>query len=273
MATDVIVPSQLLADLAGEERDLDAIVAPRSDADWRRPTPAAGWDVRDQITHLAWVEEAARLAAAEPDAFAERVVTPARTAPDFEARQMARGRALSGPEVLEWWRRERAAALAALTDLDPAARLPWFGPSMSLRSFVTARIMETWAHGQDVVDALGVERAPTDRLRHVAHIGVSTRGWSYAVRGLPASEAPVLVELDAPSGATWRWGPEDAEDRVRGPAVDFCLVVTQRRHWKETALSVHGAAATEWLGMAQAFAGPPTEVVPGRGPQRGREQA
>jgi uncharacterized protein (TIGR03084 family) len=130
---------------------------------------------------------------------------------------------------------------------------------MSARSFATARIMETWAHGQDVLDALGRTRRPTDRLRHVAHLGVSTRGWSYAIRGRPIPEVDVRVELAAPSGGTWSWGEPDSVDRVSGPAEDFCLVVTQRRHVDDTTLQVEGATATEWMAIAQAFAGPPMD--------------
>jgi uncharacterized protein (TIGR03084 family) len=130
---------------------------------------------------------------------------------------------------------------------------------MSARSFVTARLMETWAHGQDVVDALGAERAPTERLRHVAHIGVGARPFSYAANRREMPDAGIRVELLAPSGETWTWGPEGAVDTVRGPALDFCLLVTQRRHRDDVALMVEGSAADEWLDIAQAFAGPPGE--------------
>jgi uncharacterized protein (TIGR03084 family) len=148
--------------------------------------------------------------------------------------------------------------LAVFAPLGAKDRIPWFGPSMSALSFATARLMETWSHGQDIATALGVTIAPTDRLRHVAHIGVTTRGWSYANRGRTAPEVPVRVELDAPSGAVWTWGPDDAVDRVSGSALDFCLVVTQRLPVESTALRAEGPAATEWMSIAQAFAGPPT---------------
>jgi uncharacterized protein (TIGR03084 family) len=128
---------------------------------------------------------------------------------------------------------------------------------MSVASSLTARIMETWAHGQDIADAVGVRREPTDRLRHVAHIGVGARPFSYAANKQPVPAQPVRVELIAPSGATWTWGPADAADRVTGPALDFCLVVTQRRHRSDTAVEAAGAAADEWLSIAQSFAGPP----------------
>jgi uncharacterized protein (TIGR03084 family) len=267
MPADAATALALLADLAAEEDDLDAVVAGLTEDQWRTPTPAAGWDVRDEITHLGWVEESARLAAADPDAFAKRFLEPALSDPDFEAKQMQRGRDLPGPEVLAWWRRERGAAMDALTAVaksDPNARLPWFGPPMSLVAFTTARLMETWAHGQDVVDGLGMAREATPRLRHVCELGVRTRGWSYRVHGVEPDETPVLVRLTGPGGEVWQWGDAAAADRIDGPALDFALVVTQRRHWRETALAVQGQAAADWLDIAQAFAGRPTQAEPGR---------
>jgi len=131
-------------------------------------------------------------------------------------------------------------------------------------SFGTARLMETWAHGQDIADALGVRRTPTDRLRHIAHLGVVTRGFSYTVRGREPSQAPVYVALTAPSGGEWTWGEASAADRVSGPALDFCLLVTQRRMLDELDLTVIGDAAAEWMAIAQAFAGGPTDTDPSR---------
>jgi uncharacterized protein (TIGR03084 family) len=130
---------------------------------------------------------------------------------------------------------------------------------MSPMSFATARLMETWAHGQDIADAWRIRRIPTDRLRHICHLGVRTRGFSYAVRGEPAPEGPVTVVLRAPSGAEWAFGPVDGVDRVEGPALDFCLVVTQRRHLADVDLRVTGSAE-DWLAKAQAFAGAPTST-------------
>jgi len=147
----------------------------------------------------------------------------------------------------------------ALEARDPKGRIPWFGPTMSARSKATARIMETWAHGQDVVDTLGIERKQTDRLKHVAHIGVITFGWSHMNRGLDVPHVAVRVELDGPSGDLWTWGPEDADQSVKGPAQDFCLVVIQRRHVDDTQLEVTGDTACDWMLKAQAFAGPPTD--------------
>ncbi|GGO75102.1 hypothetical protein GCM10012289_49340 [Nonomuraea cavernae] len=147
--------------------------------------------------------------------------------------------------------------------------MPWYGPDMSAVSFVTARLMETWAHGQDVADALGVTREPTARLRHVAMIGFRAMPYGFAVRGLPAPEDPVRVELTTPGGEPWTAGPAGAADVVRGPMLDFCLLVTQRVHLADTALQITGATARAWMEIAQAFAGPPGE---GRAPRSGTDR-
>ena len=160
-----------------------------------------------------------------------------------------------GAQLLDWFEVARADLLNTFRNLDPRARLPWFGPPMSAASSLTARIMETWAHTQDIADALGVTREPTSRLRHVAHIGVGARAFSYAVHGQALPGTPVLVELEGPDGTPWTWGPPGATDRVSGPALDFCLLVTQRRHRDDLALVIEGPAATEWMSIAQAFAG------------------
>jgi uncharacterized protein (TIGR03084 family) len=128
---------------------------------------------------------------------------------------------------------------------------------MSPASFATARLREYWAHGQDVADGLGVTRTPTARLRHICHIGYRTRGFSYVNRGLEPPSADVRLELTAPDGTTWTYGDDSAPDRVTGPALDFCLLVTQRRHRDDVDVAAHGAAADEWLSIAQAYAGPP----------------
>jgi uncharacterized protein (TIGR03084 family) len=138
---------------------------------------------------------------------------------------------------------------------------------MSLASFASARLMEAWAHGQDVVDALGASRAPTDRLRHIAHIGVRTRAFSYTVRGLQPPSDPVGVELVSPSGEAWTWEADVSVDLVRGSALGFCLVVTQRRHLDDTDVVAKGKMAQEWMAIAQAFAGSPgTGRRPGQFP-------
>ncbi|MDR3649635.1 MAG: TIGR03084 family metal-binding protein, partial [Acidimicrobiales bacterium] len=168
-----------------------------------------------------------------------------------------------GLGVLAWWRDARRQMVEAARTLDARDRVPWFGPPMGALSFVSARLMETWAHGQDVADALGVTRVPTARLRHVAHLGVRARPFSYVVHGLDVPAEAVRVELTGPAGELWEWDTDAVSGFVRGPALDFCLVVTQRRNIADTALTVQGPAASQWLAIAQAFAGPPG---PGRVP-------
>jgi uncharacterized protein (TIGR03084 family) len=177
---------------------------------------------------------------------------------------VAPGRSMTGVELLAQWRADRTSLLALARTVDPSARIPWYGPAMGARSFITARLMETWAHGQDVADALGVARVPAGRLRHVAHIGVRARPFSYLINGKALPEAPVHVALTAPDGSLWEWDAP-AADSVRGDALDFCLVVTQRRHLDDTSLQISGDAAIEWMSIAQAFAGEPGNGrVPGQ---------
>jgi uncharacterized protein (TIGR03084 family) len=247
----------LIEDLAAETNVLWQILDPLGDAGWRQPTPALGWTIADQVSHLAYFDQVAIMSAIDPDEFAaevSRLTADGVVDPDTIAR---RYHDMGPAELSDWFTRVRNDLLAVFGGLDPAMRVPWFGPSMSVASSLTARLMETWAHGQDIADTVGVQRAPTHRLRHVAHIGVGARAFSYAAHRLPMPAEPVLVELVAPSGELWTWGPADAANRVTGPALDFCLLVTQRRHRADTAVLAQGPAADQWLTIAQAFAGPP----------------
>lgn len=247
----------LAEDLAAESADLRGLLAPLSEPDWSRSTPAPGWTVADQVSHLAHFDDVAVRSATEPEAFAaelERIDAAGGIDPDAVA---VAYRHLSGADLLPWFDAARARLVEVFAHLDPSLRVPWFGPSMSAASSLTARIMETWAHGQDVADTLGVTRTPTARLRHVAHIGVGARAFSFAAHGRDLPADPIRVELAAPDGGTWTWGPEDATDRVTGPAPAFCLAVTQRRHRDDVDLTIDGAAATAWMEIAQAFAGKP----------------
>jgi uncharacterized protein (TIGR03084 family) len=258
----------LLADLRAETRVLEDMLAPLDDREWELPTPALGWAIRDQVSHLAYFDEAATLAATDAQRFRAEAAAVLALGPQFPDEVVRRCHDMPPRQLLAWFAAARAGFLAALGGLDPAARLPWYGPDMSAVTLVTARVMETWAHGQDVADALGVTRAATARLRHVAHLGVATLGFAFTLHGRPVPQAPVRVELAAPDGGTWTWGPPGVPDRVSGPALDFCLVVTQRRNPADTALRVDGPVAAEWISIAQAFAGAPGT---GRPPQH-REQ-
>ena len=249
MATDL---TPLLADLRAEQADLRRLVEP---ADLAAPTPAEGWDVRDTVAHLAGFDVEGLEAATRPERFLAELPAVAADIDGFMARQLAARRGLSREELLADWQGGFDAMVDAFSDLPAGTKVPWYGPPMSPASFATARLMEYWAHGQDVADGLGVERTATARLRHVCHLGVRTRGFSYVNRGLEPPATPVAVELQAPDGSTWSFG--EGSERVTGTALDFCLLVTQRRHRDDTGLVATGPAAEEWLRIAQCFAGPP----------------
>jgi uncharacterized protein (TIGR03084 family) len=258
-------PTSVLDDLREESEELDRLVAGADARRWALPTPAPGWTVAHQIAHLAWTDRSALLAVTDADGF-HVLVEKALAAPGSFVDEGAEEGAALPPDVLvARWREGRTALEEALRAAPPKARFPWYGPPMSAASMATARLMETWAHGQDVADALGVVRPPTDRLRHVAWLGVRTRDFAFGVRGLTPPGDPFRVELRAPSGAVWTYGPDDAGQRVTGPALDFCLLVTQRAHRDDLALRADGPDADRWLDIAQAFAGPPGSGRPRRG--------
>ena len=251
---------QIIADLTWELETLDRLVSGLDPDSWNRATYCDDWTIKDVISHLAYFDHTARLAATDADAFNNHLVEAfgkIKSMDEVAGISLAQGRAMTVAELLDWWRKERTLKIQALAGLDPKDRLPWYGPPMSARSFATARIMETWAHGQDIYDALKITRPASPGLKHIAHLGVTTFGWSFANRQMDIPQAPVRVTLTAPSGEIWTWGEETAKDRVTGPAEDFCLVVTQRRHVDDTAMETEGDTARQWMIYAQCFAGPP----------------
>ena len=249
--------SAVLADLGAECADLDTLVAALPAPAWATATPAQGWTIAHQIAHLAWTDEIACVAATDADRFQAELEAALPRVATFTDEAAAEGAAQPPADILARWRAGRSALVEALRSLPDGAKIPWFGPPMGAVSMATARLMETWAHGLDVADALGTAREPTDRLRHVAHIGVRARDFAFAVHGRPAPADQFRVELTSPSGDVWSWGPADAAQRVSGPALDFCLLVTRRRNRADLAVQAAGADADAWLDIAQAFAGPP----------------
>ena len=247
---------QICNDLRDECDGLDNLVAPLGETQWNLITPFMGWSIKTQIAHLAYFDSKARLAVTDPGAF-KNYLEQVYASPKKYRESQRKIRIQSPADVLDFWRRERKALAVSLETLNPKDRLSWYGPPLSALSFVTARLMETWAHGQDVADTLGIERVSTDRLRHVCHLGVSTFGWSYANRGIKVPDIAFRVELTGPSQKVWTWGPADADQSICGTAEDFCLVVVQRRHVEDTNLKITGDAMHEWMLIAQAFAGPP----------------
>jgi uncharacterized protein (TIGR03084 family) len=256
------VLQQVLADLAAEGDRLEALVRDLDDAGWHTPTPAPGWDVATQVAHLAWTDEVALKAANDKEAWDE-VVLGAIADPegfvDTEAHRVA-----SEDGLLDRWRASRTALHDALTSYPIGQKMPWFGPPMSAASMATARLMETWAHSLDVHDGLGVPVVDTDRIRHVAHLGVRTRDFAFAVHGLEPPGEEFRIDLVSPGEDVWSWGPEDAAQTLTGSAGDFCRLVTQRIHRADTDLVATGPDVDRWLDIAQAFAGQPGE---GRAPR------
>jgi uncharacterized protein (TIGR03084 family) len=219
--------TDLVDDLAAEQDALVAVLEGIEPDDWFRPTPAWSWDVRDTVAHLADTDELAVDTCSDGPRALAKVAEGCASSEDLTLLGVLRGRGRSGVEVLAWWMRAQIAERDVLRALDPQMRVPW-GLGMRPPSFVTARLMETWAHSLDVHDALGLEPVDTDRLRHIAWIGVKALPYACSVVGVAPPEGPLRVELTLPSGAAWTFGPADAPDRVTGPASEFCRVFVQR---------------------------------------------
>jgi uncharacterized protein (TIGR03084 family) len=253
--------NETAGDLLAEYRDLDALCATLSPADWRRASAFYGWTAWDEIAHLCYFDETALASVRDPQRFAREAAVLGERTRREEISAIARESFghLDGPALLAHWRPRYQALVAALAPLDPKARLDWYGPTMSARSFATARLMETWAHGQDIWDVMRRRRPATPRLKHIAHLGVTTFAWTFVNRGLPAPQVAPYVQLQAPGGAVWTWGDPACAHSVRGSAEDFCLVVTQRRHVDDTALRYSEGPVAQWLAIAQCFAGPPAD--------------
>lgn len=249
---------QLVEDLAAEQAAIEKVLLEMPESAWGLRTHAPGWLTRDQVAHLAFFDEKAAFAINDADGFrAEVVRLQSGELGNIEQAYIEKNRAMNPAGVLAWWQKASSDLIRAARPLDAKARMPWYGPDMSAASFITARLMETWSHGLDVVDVVGIARPDTDRLQHVATLGFRTRGYSYLTRGMTPPPDPIYVELTSPSGAKWEFGEPGAANRVSGTATDFCRVVTQRRHLADTSLVVEGPAAQEWMSIAQAFAGPP----------------
>jgi uncharacterized protein (TIGR03084 family) len=249
--------SQIVDDLRAESDEVDALVAALPDDGWTAPTPAAGWTIAHQIGHLLWTDRGALMSVTDDVGFADVVKSALDDPIGFVNTAADELAAVAPAELLADWRATRSRLHDALLTVDDGRKLPWFGPPMSGPSMATARLMETWAHGLDVADALGVTRPATARLRSIAHIGVRTRDFAFVINGLQPPGEPFQVELRAPDDSTWTWGPDGASQRVTGSAEDFCFLVTQRRPLRELDITAEGDDAARWLPIAQAFAGPP----------------
>lgn len=245
---------EILADLQAEQEDLDRFLASLTDAQWDLPSPAEGWTLRDSVSHIAHIDEVAvRLLHGDNRPLEEA----AKAGFGFTNMGPQRGRSMKPSEVLSWWREARGVMIVELSKCDPKERIPWFAMPMGARAFATARLMETWAHGLDCFDAGGAVPEDTDRLRHVALLADMTRPFAYRVNGLTFPGEPLRLELVLPSGSPWAQGPEDAKDRIRGQAGEFCRVAVRRRHWQDMNLEIEGDEARRFVEIVQTYAGPP----------------
>lgn len=247
----------VLDDLAAESIQLDTWVSGLDAAGWATVTTPEGWTVAHQIAHLHWTDDTSVMAMTDKAAF-DASIEAAMVDPLGHVDKVADELAAIPPiELLAAWREGRGALAHALRAVPEGQKIPWFGPPMSPTSMATARIMETWAHAHDVAEAIGVEVPRSDRVKHVCHLGVRTRGFAYLMRGETDPGVDVRVELTAPSGEVWTWGPEDATERVTGDAWDFALLATRRRHRSDVDVRAEGEHADHWLDIVQAFAGLP----------------
>lgn len=249
--------TELAADLLDETAALRAMLVDLDDAAWHAVTPATPWRVLDQVAHLAAFDERQRLAVAAPAGFAALVADE--VGEGIDVVELVRGEVahLTPAEVLAWFDRIRPEMVEALLAAPDGTRIAWYGPPMGVASALTARLMETWAHGVDVADTVGVALASTDRLRHVAQLAHRAIPFAFAAHRTPLPDEGIAFELEVPGGSTLLVGELSARARVSGPLLDLCLLAVQRRAIEDLDLRADGAAAAAWCQVAQAFAGPP----------------
>jgi uncharacterized protein (TIGR03084 family) len=247
----------LRLDLAAESEELFAVLERLSEAGWKTATKCVPWTIKDQVSHLAWNDEATVFALTEPERFLEAKPNTMEGIQQMVDQVIADHHDRTGEDLLTWFRNARSDMLDAFAGRDPRARMPWYGPEMSLVSKLTARFMETWAHGYDVLEALGIDARPTDRARHVVFLGLQALPNTFSTRGLHVPTDPIRIEAVSPSGELLHFGHPDAINVVRGPLQELALVVTQRLHVGDTSITANGPVAIQWLSIAQAFAGPP----------------
>ena len=249
-------------DLLAEYRELASLCDTLTPSQWLMRSAFYDWTPWDEIAHLCYFDQTGLQSATDPERFAhDAQLLNQRMLSGESISAVARERygSLNGANLLAYWRTLHERLVDALAQLDPKSRLAWYGPPMSARSFASARLMETWAHGQDIWDVARLRRAQTVRLKHIAHLGVTTFRWTFINRKLDVPPNQPYVELSAPGAGVWTWNDPCTENFVRGSAEDFCLLVTQRRHLEDIALEFNGEAVKQWLSMAQCFAGPPAD--------------
>jgi uncharacterized protein (TIGR03084 family) len=253
---------QQITDFRDEVAELSRLLKQLRNDDWSRATLFKGWTINDVILHLYASDYVAAASVRSPDEYAQLrgdMQQKRRSGLSMIEESRLRFPDLKGNALFKLWELQANELCSLLSQRDPQERLSWSGPDMSVRMFVTARQMETWAHGQEIYDVMGVERVSHDRIKNIVTIGVKTFGWSFANRGLDIPTEVPRIELIGPSGDVWTWNSEASENLIQGSAVEFCQVTTQVRNIEDTELSVRGDVATKWMQIAQCFAGPPVD--------------
>ncbi|HEX6869468.1 MAG TPA: TIGR03084 family metal-binding protein [Micromonosporaceae bacterium] len=253
----------VISALVADGNDLDHLVAGLDASQWNKQTPADGWTIKHQIAHLSATFRLAATAAGNPDAFE---ALASRLSNNFNANvdsALAPYLAADPDVLLERWRIERDAAERELGAVPAGKMVPWLVRPMPAPILAMAGMMELFGHGQDIADALGVQRQPTNRLRYLCGFAVRVWDFGYLARGLTPPNVDFRFELTGPSGDVWEFGPLGSGQKISGPAMDFCQLVTRRRHRDDLALVAYGNEADRWLDLAQAYRGP---AGPGRTP-------
>jgi uncharacterized protein (TIGR03084 family) len=240
---------EILSDLVAEQQFLDQSLQRIPIRHWDRPTPAGKWTVRDTISHLADSADLATDTLMGGDRVKEWQTNG--DLASLRERAIKRGREMRPQDVIEWWRGGRAKVVEPLSHMADDDRVEWIEGSMSARTFATFRLMETWAHGLDIYAALEIEVEDTPRIRHVCWLGWKTLPYAFKAAGLDYS--PVRVEVIGPGYAKWVYGPEEAENFIKGSASDWARIVVRRIDHSATTLKVSGDAAQAALEVAQAY--------------------
>ncbi|MFT4569452.1 MAG: hypothetical protein ACI8TX_000670 [Hyphomicrobiaceae bacterium] len=249
-------------DFRDESLALYQLLAPLVDADFERKTLFKDWTVHDVLSHLHAWNRAADLSLNDPekfDAFKTQVISGMMEGKQIRELESVLLDDAKNRARFEQWNEYIGEMTQRFAAADPKKRVAWPGPDMSVRSSITARLMETWAHGQELYDLLGVVRTDGDRIKNIAVLGINTFGWTFKNRRLEVPSDLPYVRLSAPSGETWTWNEPSESNCVAGSASDFCQVVTQVRNIADTKLEVVGETAVGWMAIAQCFAGAPAD--------------
>jgi uncharacterized protein (TIGR03084 family) len=248
----------VLTALTEQHAELAALLDRLDDADWQRPTRCEGWDVSDVVLHLSQTDELARASA--QGRFADGLsvlagsVKSQGNVDDGAGALVERERGQSNADVRERWRTGAVELDELLAASDPHARVQWVSGELSIHTLTTTRLAECWIHGDDVADAVGEALPRTDRLEPIARLAWRTLPYAFARAGRELS-GPVAFELTAPSGARWKFVPDETPATVvEGLGADLCLVAARRVDPSETSLRASGVDAAAVLELVRTYA-------------------